>query len=101
MERAIDETDRRRAVQVQYNEANHITPQTISKPVDMSLARIVEADYLSIPDDETDTELPSSLEELQNLVERLEKRMRDAAQSSSSNKQPSYATASKPSRHEN
>ena len=80
MERAIDETDRRRAVQVQYNEANHITPQTISKPVDMSLARIVEADYLSIPDDETDTELPSSLEELQNLVDGLEKRMRDAAQ---------------------
>ena len=80
MARAIDETDRRRAVQVQYNEAHHITPRTILKPVDMSLARIVEADYLSIPVDETETELPGSIEELQNLVERLEKRMRDAAQ---------------------
>ncbi len=80
MARATDETDRRRAVQVQYNEVNHITPQTISKPVEMSLARIVEADYLSIPDDETETELPGSVEELQNLVDRLEKRMRDAAQ---------------------
>ena len=101
MARAIDETDRRRAVQVQYNEAHHITPRTISKPVDMSLARIVEADYLSIPVDETETELPGSIEELQNLVDRLEKRMRDAAQSSSSNRQPSYETASRLSRQEN
>ena len=39
MTRAIDETNRRRQVQRQYNEANGITPASITKPVDMSLAQ--------------------------------------------------------------
>ena len=34
MKRAIDETTRRRAVQVQYNEDNNITPQSIIKPLE-------------------------------------------------------------------
>src|SRR6202140_4248819 len=34
MRRAIDETTRRRLVQVQYNDANGITPQSIIKPID-------------------------------------------------------------------
>ncbi|MGH9721737.1 MAG: excinuclease ABC subunit UvrB, partial [Bryobacteraceae bacterium] len=35
MRRAIDETTRRRQIQVQYNELHHITPQSIIKPIDM------------------------------------------------------------------
>ncbi len=80
MKQAMDETDRRRVVQRQYNEANNITPESILKPVDMSLARIVEADYLPIPAEEDDVELPSSPEEMAKLVERLENKMREAAQ---------------------
>ena len=80
MKQAMDETDRRRVVQRQYNEANNITPESILKPVDMSLARIVEADYLPIPAEEDDVELPSSPEEMAKLVERLENQMREAAQ---------------------
>ena len=80
MKQAMDETDRRRVVQRQYNEANNITPESILKPVDMSLARIVEADYLPIPAEEDDVELPSSPEEMAKLVERLENQMRQAAQ---------------------
>ena len=49
MNRAIDETTRRRAVQVQYNEDNHITPQSIIKPLDMALVAIAEADYVTVP----------------------------------------------------
>jgi excinuclease ABC subunit B len=33
MRYAIDETNRRRAIQMKYNEENGITPQTIIKPV--------------------------------------------------------------------
>lgn len=33
MQAAIDETDRRRVIQQQYNEAHHITPQTIHKSI--------------------------------------------------------------------
>src|SRR5919205_994184 len=45
MKRAIDETERRRAIQRAYNEANGITPESIIRPLTMSLASIVEADY--------------------------------------------------------
>jgi excinuclease ABC subunit B len=49
MRRAIDETNRRRTVQEQYNLDNHITPQSIIKPIDMSLVAIAEGDYVTVP----------------------------------------------------
>ena len=56
MRRAIAETDRRRAIQQTYNEANDITPQTIVKPIDMSLVAVAEADYVTVPlEEEEDT----------------------------------------------
>jgi excinuclease ABC subunit B len=79
MRQAIGETDRRRIIQHQYNEANGITPESISKPVDMSLVRIVEADYVNIPS-EDEGPLPSTPEEMEKLVEQLERQMRQAAQ---------------------
>ena len=48
MKKAIGETDRRRAIQEAYNEANGITPESIVRPLDMSLARIIEADYTDL-----------------------------------------------------
>src|SRR2546428_6846960 len=45
MRKAINETDRRRAIQHAYNEANGITPESIVRPLEMSLASIIEADY--------------------------------------------------------
>src|SRR5437016_876563 len=52
MNQAIDETNRRRAKQVAYNKENNITPMSIIKSVDMELARIVEADYVTVPVDD-------------------------------------------------
>jgi excinuclease ABC subunit B len=80
MDRAIRETDRRRALQEAYNEANHITPQTIIKPIDMSLIAVAEADYVTVPlevDDETETELTP--EQRDALISELELKMRQAA----------------------
>jgi excinuclease ABC subunit B len=79
MMQAIDETDRRRAIQQQYNDANGITPESISKPIDMSLARIIEADYLPVMVDDEAENIPESPEELRQLVESLEQRMLEAA----------------------
>ena len=60
MAQAIEETNRRRAKQVAYNEANHITPQSIIKSVDMKLAAIVEADYVTVPvEDFADADITS------------------------------------------
>ncbi len=49
MKRAIDETTRRREMQLHYNEENGITPQSIIKPIDMSLVAIAEGDYVTVP----------------------------------------------------
>ena len=49
MRRAIDETDRRRAVQRAYNTEHGITPQTIQKAIAEPLTAVCEADYLTVP----------------------------------------------------
>src|SRR4029077_20204552 len=48
MKRAMDETSRRRTIQTAYNEENGITPESIVRPLDMTLAGIVAADYTDL-----------------------------------------------------
>ena len=80
MARAIRETERRRATQQAYNEANHITPQTIIKPIDMSLVAVAEGDYVTIPlDTETEPEAELTPEQKDALIAELEMKMREAA----------------------
>jgi len=79
MRQAIDETDRRRAKQLAYNEANNITPQSIVKSVDMKLAAIVEADYVTVPTDDVLPEEIHSQDELRQVIAQLETQMREAA----------------------
>jgi len=79
MRQAIDETSRRRAKQVAYNLANNITPQSIIKSVDMKLAAIVEADYVTVPaEDFADADITSN-EKLAEVLAQLEVQMREAA----------------------
>jgi excinuclease ABC subunit B len=80
MQRAIDETERRRALQQAYNEQNGITPESIVRPVDMSLAQIVAADYVEVSAAEADG-IPEfkSQEELDAFIARMEEDMREAA----------------------
>ena len=80
MRRAIEETDRRRRIQVAYNEENHITPQSIIKPIDMSLVAIAEADYVTVPLD-SELEEPATLapEDRERLAAELEGKMKEAA----------------------
>jgi excinuclease ABC subunit B len=80
MQKAMDETNRRRAIQEAYNEANGITPQSIVRPLDMSLARIIEADYADLATAEADG-IPDfkSQEELDAYIAKLEAEMRETA----------------------
>jgi excinuclease ABC subunit B len=79
MAQATEETNRRRAKQVAYNDANHITPQSIIKSVDMKLAAIVEADYVTVPaEDFADAEITSEAK-LGEVLAQLEIQMREAA----------------------
>jgi excinuclease ABC subunit B len=79
MRRAIDETNRRRTVQLQYNEANGITPQSIIKPIDLSLIAIAEADYVTIPLEKEEDAAEMTIEERSQYIVELEERMREAA----------------------
>ncbi len=83
MNQAIDETNRRRAKQVAYNKENNITPMSIIKSVDMELARIVEADYVTVPVDDATLDAATanikSEQQLAEMLQQLEAQMREAA----------------------
>src|SRR5580693_1941209 len=79
MRRAIGETNRRRTIQEQYNEQNNITPQSIIKPIDMSLVRIAEGDYVTVPVEPDDPAEEWTTEQREKFVSELEESMRDAA----------------------
>lgn len=75
MKTAMDETNRRRAIQEKYNIANNITPQSIKKEITNILSSIYEADYWTVP---------VAAEEMveygnESKIQTLEKEMKEAA----------------------
>ena len=80
MKKAINETDRRREIQQAYNEANGITPESIVRPLDMTLVAIVAADYADLTSVAEDG-IPEfkSQEDLNTYIVKLESDMREAA----------------------
>jgi len=79
MRRAIAETNRRRTIQQQYNEEHNITPQSIIKPIDMSLVRIAEGDYVTVPVEPEDPAEELTPAQREKFIAELEENMRDAA----------------------
>jgi excinuclease ABC subunit B len=79
MRKALGETGRRRQTQLEYNEVNGIIPQSIVRPIDMSLVAVAEGDYVTVPlegDDEVENLTP---EQRQRFIGELEQNMREAA----------------------
>jgi excinuclease ABC subunit B len=79
MKKAIDETDRRRAIQEAYNITNGITPESIIRPLDMSLAGIIEADYADLTAEADGIPDFNRQEELDAFIVKLESDMRESA----------------------
>ncbi len=72
---ALDETNRRRAKQSQYNIANGITPQTIKKSISSTLKEMTETDFVK-----TDTQDVEKVRNIDKKIKELTKLMREAAQ---------------------
>ncbi len=82
MQKAIDETNRRRAIQEEYNSVNNITPTTIKKEIGDAISneKVENNEYIN----ETisiEYYKNSSKIEQKNIISRLEKQMKDAAAS--------------------
>ncbi len=78
MRRAIDETERRRERQREYNTEHGITPTTIIKSIDATLVTAYEADYFKVPIDLEAFE-EYSPKQLKETIAQLEADMRAAA----------------------
>ena len=77
MRAAIDETNRRRQIQQEYNEAHGITPQTIKKAVRdlISISKVIAREEVRFEKD------PESMDrkELEKLIGDVQKKMKQAA----------------------
>ncbi len=80
MQKAIDETNRRRHIQEEYNRLHHITPTTIKKEIGENLS--IESDNINENINEiisVETFKKASKIEQKNMIATLEKQMKEAA----------------------
>ncbi len=79
MQQALDETDRRRVIQLQYNRDHDITPTSIVKAIEDVLSSVYERDYVTVPTVREEHERFKTHAELNAFVASLEVEMRSAA----------------------
>ena len=79
MRKAINETNRRRTVQEEYNRKNNITPQSIKKNIQATLRTVYEQDYFTVPIAAEDAGEYVPTVNIPQLIARLDREMRAAA----------------------
>ena len=79
MRRAMDETERRRRLQADFNRKHGITPQTIVKALGSPLVKIYDADYVEIPL-VAESAIKYGAKELPRQIRKLQKEMKQAAE---------------------
>jgi len=79
IKKAVEETERRRKIQEEYNKKHGITPKSVVKSLDDPLMRMVEADFVNLEKIVETTEVFESLESLRAEIEKVEKEMKEAA----------------------
>ncbi len=80
MRTAINETERRRRIQQDYNQRNGITPQSIQKSIDDVLGSVYERDYFDYTRLAEEKDIYFSPQRRKQRMEELQKSMEEAAQ---------------------
>lgn len=79
IQKAVDETNRRRSLQTAYNNKHGITPETIQKEITSILTSVYEADYVTVPAVSEPSAKYKSGDELEKIIRGLEEEMKGAA----------------------
>jgi excinuclease ABC subunit B len=79
MKRAIEECNRRRIIQMEYNEKNNITPSSIQKNIGDILGSVYEADYVTVPAVAEGPAPYISPEQTDKMIKELTAKMKEAA----------------------
>ncbi|MEK6791966.1 MAG: excinuclease ABC subunit UvrB [Deltaproteobacteria bacterium] len=82
MRAAIDETERRRRLQSEYNKANGITPESVKSRIKEVISTVYEADYYTVPTAQEKQanyvpahEIPALIKSLRKEMEKASKKM--------------------------
>ncbi|MBW2580925.1 MAG: excinuclease ABC subunit UvrB [Deltaproteobacteria bacterium] len=78
MQKAVDETNRRRRLQAAYNKKHGITPETIQKEITSILSSAYEADYVTVRKVSEPAAEFGSVDDLENIIQGLESEMKEA-----------------------
>jgi excinuclease ABC subunit B len=79
MRRSIDESDRRRQIQYEYNREYNITPESIQKNIDDILGSVYEADYVTVPTVAEKARAYLAPDIIRDMISDLNARMKEAA----------------------
>jgi excinuclease ABC subunit B len=79
MKEAMEETKKRRAVQLAYNKKHKITPTSIKKSIQDILSSVYEADYVTIPVAMEKQKEFNEPHQVPLLIKQLRKKMKEAA----------------------
>ena len=79
MRRAMDESRRRRLLQLEYNREHGLTPETVQKEIDSILGSPYEADYVTVPMAAEEEAAYFSPDQVEDVIEKLKDKMAEAA----------------------
>jgi excinuclease ABC subunit B len=77
--RTLDETNRRRQIQHQFNVENNITPESVRKNIKDILSSLAEQDYVTVEIEETEKHAQTPISAIPRIISRLTEEMFEAA----------------------